>query len=83
MRKRVSNYFLGVVIICCVYLVVLALVGHSEEVNPFFYYGFWLTLGVVLGFRLGIYLYEKGLSDQSKEKRDTFNKELENQGRLN
>ena len=81
--KRVSNYFLAIIIVFFVYLIALSIVGHSKEITPLFYYGFWLTLGVVLGFRLGIYLYEKGLSDQSKEKRDSFNKELENQGRLN
>ena len=73
MRKRVSKYFLAIVIVLSIYLVVISVVGHSEKVTPFFYYGFWLVLGSVLGFRFCIYLYEKGLSDEAKEKRGIFN----------
>jgi hypothetical protein len=59
MGRIVSRYFLFLVIILSIYLVAISLVGHSKEVTVFFYYGFWLVLGVVLGFRFCVYLYEK------------------------
>jgi quinol-cytochrome oxidoreductase complex cytochrome b subunit len=57
--KRISRYFFIIGIIFVVYLVALSIVGNSEEINPFFYYGFWLVLGVLVGFRLCAYLYQK------------------------
>ena len=72
--KRISRYYLIIVIIFSIYLVILSIVGLSDEVSPFFYYGFWAVLGILIGFRLCSYLYEKGdkqeaprvLSDKSR-----------------
>lgn len=59
MKKTISRSFLIIVIIFSVYLVALAIVGLSDKVSPFFYYGFWSVLGILIGFRLCSYLYEK------------------------
>lgn len=56
--KVISRYFLGITIVFVVYLVILSIIGKSENITPFFYYGFWLVLGFLLGFRLCSYLYE-------------------------
>jgi hypothetical protein len=70
-------------IVFAVYLVALSVVGNSDRISVFFYYGFWFVLGCLLGFRLCSYLYERGLDDQSKKRKESFNKEFENPGRLN
>ena len=58
--KIVSRSFLTIVVIFSVYLVILSIIGLSDEVSPFFYYGFWMVFGILIGFRLCSYLYEKG-----------------------
>ncbi|NOS91934.1 MAG: hypothetical protein HOP30_08430 [Cyclobacteriaceae bacterium] len=58
--KIISSSFLSIVIIFSVYLVTLSIVGLSDGVSPFFYYGFWMVFGILIGFRLCSYLYEKG-----------------------
>ena len=74
--KIISNSFLTIVIIFSVYLVTLSIVGLSSEVSPFFYYGFWMVFGFLVGFRLCSYLYEKG------NKRETH-RDLSDKSRLN
>ncbi len=76
MKKVISKCYLIIGITFSIYLVLLSIVGLSDRVSPFFYYGFWTVLGVLIGFRLCSYLYEKG------NKQDT-NRSLSDKSRLN
>jgi hypothetical protein len=82
MRKRISNYFLGIGVVFAIYLVALSIVGNSS-ISPFFHHGFWFVLGSLLGFRLCSYLYERAFNDESEKRKGSFKKKFENPGGLN
>lgn len=69
-RRKINNYFLGITIVFAVYLIILSIIGESDSITPFFYYGFWLVLGLLLGFRLCSYLYENDDNEGNKNKID-------------
>jgi hypothetical protein len=72
-ERKIGNYYLGLTIVFFVYLVILSIIGKSENISPFFYYGFWLVLGLLLGFRICAYLYEKaGNQDDERKQDDKF-----------
>jgi len=71
-KKVVSKYFTIITIAFAIYLIVLSIVGFSRQMPPFFYYGFWMTLGVLIGFRLCSFIYEKELDKEAKKKNSIF-----------
>lgn len=76
MKKVIERYYLIIGIIFSIYLIILSIVGLSDQVSPFFYYGFWINFGVLVGFRLCSYLYEKGNKQE-------INRGLSDKSRLN
>lgn len=78
MKKRISNFFLAIVVMFSVFLVALAFTGNSHQLTPILVMGFCFALGLLLGFRLCSYLYETGTSDHSKKGNGLSNtKEME------
>ena len=74
--KKIDRCYLILGIIFSIYLVALSIVGLSDRVSPFFYYGFWTVFGILIGFRLCSYLYEKG-------KRQETNRAFGDKSKLN
>lgn len=60
---KVKRFYNGILSIFGIYLMLVIYVGFKPEVPAMFYYGFWLTLGALLGFLLCLSLVD-GVSNK-------------------
>ncbi len=78
-KGMINKIYLAITILFGVYLIVISIVGLSDTISSFFYYGFWLVFGLLIGFKLCSFLYEKALNDKA----DIFKDKLKKSNRLN